>query len=108
MGNTSVFRRLFGWSWAPVDKYILMIGLDGAGKTTILYKLKLGDVVSTIPTIGVNVEVTHFIYFLCKFSLTFRNFRVFYTKTSNFLFGMLVAKTKFDLCGAITTRTHKD
>jgi len=33
-----------------------MIGLDSAGKTTILYKLKLGDVVSTIPTVGFNVE----------------------------------------------------
>ncbi len=28
------------------------IGLDAAGKTTILYKLKLGEVVTTIPTIG--------------------------------------------------------
>mmetsp|Transcript_27763 Transcript_27763/g.43066 ORF Transcript_27763/g.43066 Transcript_27763/m.43066 type:complete len:189 (+) Transcript_27763:129-695(+) len=35
---------------------ILMIGLDNAGKTTILYKLKLGEVVITIPTIGFNVE----------------------------------------------------
>jgi len=26
-----------------------------AGKTTILYKLKLGEVVTTIPTIGFNV-----------------------------------------------------
>ena len=34
----------------------MMIGLDAAGKTTILYKLKLGDVVTTIPTIGFNVE----------------------------------------------------
>lgn len=31
-------------------------GLDAAGKTTILYKLKLGEVVTTIPTIGFNVE----------------------------------------------------
>ena len=31
---------------------ILMVGLDAAGKTTILYKLKLGEVVTTIPTIG--------------------------------------------------------
>ena len=29
-----------------------MVGLDAAGKTTILYKLKLGEVVTTIPTIG--------------------------------------------------------
>merc|ERR550537_2185886 len=32
-----------------------MVGLDAAGKTTILYKLKLGEVVTTIPTIGFNV-----------------------------------------------------
>jgi ADP-ribosylation factor 1/2 len=31
---------------------ILMVGLDGAGKTTILYRLKLGETVTTIPTIG--------------------------------------------------------
>lgn len=35
---------------------ILMVGLDGAGKTTILYKLKTGEAVKTIPTIGFNVE----------------------------------------------------
>jgi len=35
---------------------ILMCGLDAAGKTTILYRLKLGEVVTTIPTIGFNVE----------------------------------------------------
>lgn len=35
---------------------MLMLGLDAAGKTTILYKLKLNEVVNTIPTIGFNVE----------------------------------------------------
>ena len=35
---------------------ILMLGLDAAGKTTILYKLKLNETISTIPTIGFNVE----------------------------------------------------
>lgn len=34
----------------------LFVGLDAAGKTTILYKLKLGEVITTIPTIGFNVE----------------------------------------------------
>ena len=34
----------------------LLMGLDGAGKTCILYRLKLSEVVSTIPTIGFNVE----------------------------------------------------
>lgn len=35
---------------------ILVLGLDNAGKTTILYRLQIGEVVSTIPTIGFNVE----------------------------------------------------
>ncbi|KER25851.1 hypothetical protein T265_14125, partial [Opisthorchis viverrini] len=35
-------------------------GLDAAGKTTILYKLKLGEVVTTIPTIGFNVEMVEY------------------------------------------------
>jgi ADP-ribosylation factor protein 1 len=35
---------------------MLMVGLDAAGKTTILYRLKLGEVKSTTPTIGFNVE----------------------------------------------------
>jgi len=39
---------------------LLILGLDGAGKTTILYKLKLGEVVTTIPTIGFNVETVEY------------------------------------------------
>ncbi|KAK6174672.1 hypothetical protein SNE40_017905 [Patella caerulea] len=35
---------------------ILMVGLDAAGKTTLLYKIKLDENVMTIPTIGFNVE----------------------------------------------------
>ena len=39
---------------------ITMVGLDAAGKTTILHKLKLGETVQTIPTIGFNVETLQF------------------------------------------------
>lgn len=39
---------------------ISQVGLDAAGKTTILYKLKLGEVVTTIPTIGFNVETVEY------------------------------------------------
>ena len=38
----------------------VMIGLDAGGKTTMLYKLKLGEVVTTIPTIGFNVETVEY------------------------------------------------
>lgn len=58
MGLTisNIFNRLFG----KKQMRILMVGLDAAGKTTILYKLKLGEVVTTIPTIGFNVETVEF------------------------------------------------
>lgn len=39
---------------------ILVLGLDNAGKTTILYRLQVGEVVSTIPTIGFNVETVSY------------------------------------------------
>ena len=35
---------------------ILILGLDGAGKTTIMYKLKFDETVASVPTIGFNVE----------------------------------------------------
>jgi len=38
----------------------LILGLDGAGKTTILYALQVGEVVTTIPTIGFNVEQVNY------------------------------------------------
>ena len=50
MGN--IFTKLFDIFSGQDDKRILMLGLDAAGKTTALYKLKLGDTVNTIPTIG--------------------------------------------------------
>ena len=50
MGIT--FSKLFDRLWGRKEMRILMVGLDAAGKTTILYKLKLGEIVTTIPTIG--------------------------------------------------------
>ena len=44
------------YSFSNRDARILMLGLDAAGKTTILYRLKFNETVSTIPTIGFNVE----------------------------------------------------
>jgi len=52
-------RRWLGIFGTPELK-LLMLGLDAAGKTTILYKLKLGEVLMTVPTIGFNVETLKF------------------------------------------------
>ncbi|XP_077975460.1 ADP-ribosylation factor 1-like isoform X2 [Styela clava] len=52
----SALKGLFG----KKEMRILMVGLDAAGKTTILYKLKLGEIVTTIPTIGFNVETVEY------------------------------------------------
>lgn len=54
---TKALGRLFSYKQ---DVKILMVGLDAAGKTTVLYKLKLGEVVATIPTIGFNVETVEY------------------------------------------------
>jgi ADP-ribosylation factor protein 1 len=58
MGN--LFNKLWNRMVSNKEMRILMVGLDAAGKTTILYKLKLGEVVNTIPTIGFNVETVEY------------------------------------------------
>ena len=50
------FSKFFESLFGRMEKRLLMVGLDGAGKTTILYKLKLGQFVTSMPTIGFNVE----------------------------------------------------
>ncbi len=45
-GVLSYFKSLFG----SKEMRILILGLDGAGKTTILYRLQVGEVVTTIPS----------------------------------------------------------
>ncbi|XP_060076071.1 uncharacterized protein LOC132555725 [Ylistrum balloti] len=52
----ALFCKLF----KKPEMRVLLNGLDAAGKTTILYKLKLGEVVTTIPTIGFNVETVEY------------------------------------------------
>ncbi|KAL1267923.1 hypothetical protein QQF64_033286 [Cirrhinus molitorella] len=44
--NISAFQSL----------HIVMLGLDSAGKTTVLYRLKFNEFVNTVPTIGFNTE----------------------------------------------------
>lgn len=36
--------------------HVVMLGLDAAGKTTVLYRLKFDEFTPTLPTIGFNCE----------------------------------------------------
>ncbi|KAL3862393.1 hypothetical protein ACJMK2_008362 [Sinanodonta woodiana] len=54
-----------GQFWTKIfrhrDVRVVFLGLDAVGKTTLLYKLKLGEVIShTVPTIGFNVETIQY------------------------------------------------
>ena len=53
-----MFESLFG----SKEVRILILGLDNAGKTTILYRLQneSDEAVQTIPTIGFNVETLQY------------------------------------------------
>eukprot|EP00997_Jenningsia_sp_PLL12_P006089 NODE_2630_length_890_cov_386.950059_g2166_i0.p1 GENE.NODE_2630_length_890_cov_386.950059_g2166_i0~~NODE_2630_length_890_cov_386.950059_g2166_i0.p1 ORF type:complete len:193 (-),score=50.35 NODE_2630_length_890_cov_386.950059_g2166_i0:312-860(-) len=59
MGGPSI-SSLFSSFFSRRETRILMLGLDAAGKTTILYKLKLGEMLTTVPTIGFNVETVQY------------------------------------------------
>lgn len=54
MGN--LLARLWQAAFGAAECKIVFVGLDNAGKTTIVYRLSLGQVVATTPTIGSNVE----------------------------------------------------
>ena len=63
----------------PAKEYkIVVVGLDNAGKTTTLYKLHLGEVVTTHPTVGSNVEEV--VYKNIRFEV-----RVSWIGSSNFI-----------------------
>jgi ADP-ribosylation factor 1/2 len=61
------FSKIFDKLWGKKEMRILMVGLDAAGKTTILYKLKLGEIVTTIPTIGMSTIAHPFQHPRCDF-----------------------------------------
>ena len=60
------FTKLFSRLFAKKEMRILMVGLDAAGKTTILYKLKLGEIVTTIPTIGMLLSYIYFYFYVME------------------------------------------
>lgn len=55
----SSLRRLAS-AFRDREARILMLGLDSAGKTTVLYRLQQNEAVQTIPTVGFNVETVKY------------------------------------------------
>ena len=55
-----MFSRLLKLFNKQTELRLLLIGNDATGKTSLLYRLKLGECVTTIPTIGFNVEEIEF------------------------------------------------
>ena len=51
---SKLWRKLSGQKEDPIK--VIIVGMQNSGKTTILYKLSLGEVIITQPTIGSNVE----------------------------------------------------
>ena len=51
-----LFSKIWTSLISKINVRILMVGLDAAGKTSVLYQLKMSELVKTIPTIGFNVE----------------------------------------------------
>jgi len=51
--STGIARWLLGGGREHVG---LIVGNDASGKTTFLYRLKFGEAVQALPTIGFNVE----------------------------------------------------
>ncbi|KAJ7832202.1 ADP-ribosylation factor [Mycena leptocephala] len=54
--NNIIGRLLERFYSSGIGYSALILGLDASGKTTLLYRMKLGEVVQTIPSIGWNVE----------------------------------------------------
>ena len=56
LNRVNLFAESIVINMNTINFKILMLGLDLSGKTTILYQMKIGNLIKTIPTIGFNVE----------------------------------------------------
>jgi GTPase SAR1 family protein len=60
MAMGSAASRSWTRFWTRHERRLLLVGLDAAGKTTILYHVRLGKTISSIPTLGFNVETVKY------------------------------------------------
>ncbi len=92
--------KLLQGLWGKKEMRILMVGLDAAGKTTILYKLKLGEIVTTIPTIGKS---------MCINKAPFLNFGTMMAlQQISLYFGELSSPCPQECKSTTTTREERD
>ena len=89
-----LFSKIFDSLFGSKEVRILILGLDNAGKTTILYRLQneSDEAVQTIPTIGFNVE-----------TLQYKNIKVRTTTTERHgtvvhIYGLRTTDTHLDCC----------
>ena len=83
-------------------------GWNPSGKTTILYRLQIGEVVTTIPTIGFNVETVQYKNIKFQVSSTLSSFLTAYAETLRITrCGIWEGKLRFDRIGDATTPTPK-
>jgi len=71
-----VFSKLYRFLFGDKNIKILILGLDNAGKTTILLQLKLGKIVETVPSKFKIFLIKNTIYF---FKILF-SFKIFFIK----------------------------
>ena len=55
-----IFSKIFSVLFSNQEVRLLILGLDNAGKTTLLYQMQFGEVKVTVPTLGFNVETVKY------------------------------------------------
>ena len=55
-----IFSKIFSVLFSDKEVRLLILGLDNAGKITILYQMQFGEVNVKFPTLGFNVESVNY------------------------------------------------
>ena len=55
-----IFSKIFAKLFGKKEVRLLILGLDNAGKTTVLYQMQFGESKVTVPTLGFNVETVKY------------------------------------------------
>lgn len=95
----SCFSKIRKRFHKKIDIRVLLLGLDNAGKTTTLYRLKVQSGVSTVPTIGFNVES----YLLNEYY----KLNIWVSPSCNIYIRMLVDRIRSDHYGGTTMLVQK-